>query len=322
MLRPALRFTVSLLVVGATLGTRPSAAQPTDAPSAAELFRQGREALANGNYPIACTKFEESVRLEPHVGTMISLAECEEAQAHLARARAYWQEAVTLARALRDSREAKAAAQFERIDARVPRLTLRRPATAPSDLAVSRDHVAMGEGSLDLPLPVEVGAHTVSVSAGGFATNTVTVELAEGEAKELELELGATQPAPPLPAATVAGTPAPAAPTRLLRPIALGSGALGVVALGVGTGFGIEALRSKGQPNGACGVLGCNAQGSARNAALLDGNVATALFVTGGALIATGAVLWLLAPSKQRARDTVGVELRLGAGSIAVRESF
>src|ERR1700722_4276597 len=102
----------------------PGAAPQADEPTAAELFRQGREALANKNYAVACMKFKESVGMDPRVGPMISIAECEEGLGHLARARTYWQEAVDLAPSLGDARQVIAQERLDEIEARVPRLTL------------------------------------------------------------------------------------------------------------------------------------------------------------------------------------------------------
>jgi hypothetical protein len=307
--------------------TTPAAAQQTDAPTALELFRQGREALAEKNYPVACAKFEESVRLDPHVGPMVSLAECEEAQNHLARAWTYWQQAVDLARTLGDARQAVAKRHFDEIDARVPRLTLRRPPNAPPGLVVRRDDVEVAEVSLDVPLPVEVGPHALTVSAPGFVTNTMTVNLREGEAKVLDLEPGTASPEPP--------PPAPAEPTRIealgvpkrtspLRAIGLTTGGAGLLALGVGSVFGIEVIAAKSQPRGSCGPtpMGCDPQGNARNGVLNEGDASTALFVAGGALVATGVALWLLAPSNPETQAAGRVLPRIGAASLALEGTF
>src|SRR5580692_3784072 len=94
------RLAVTLAIATPAMAQAPPSAATTDPPTAAELFHQGRAALEEKNYEVACPKFAESQRLAPHVGTLISLAECEEAVGRLARARGYWQQAIDLARTL------------------------------------------------------------------------------------------------------------------------------------------------------------------------------------------------------------------------------
>ena len=49
-----------------------------DTPDADTLFRQGRASAEAGDYPHACVAFTESFRLEPALGTLLNLADCEE----------------------------------------------------------------------------------------------------------------------------------------------------------------------------------------------------------------------------------------------------
>jgi hypothetical protein len=301
----------ALLIPGAA-----SAQAGGDASAATELFRQGREALETKDYATACAKFDESYRLDPHVGTLISLAECEEAIGKLARARAHWQQAIGLAHSVGDRREAFAGEKFGAIDPRVPRLTLRRGASAPPALTVSRDDMEIGGASFDSPLPVEIGPHTVSVSAVGFATNTVTVELKEGESKEVVLEPGAPLPPPPPveePAKPVVEPPAPEAPPRPspLRPIALAVGGVGVVALGVGTFLGVQVIEAKSQGD-------CSSNGNSCNGALREGNVSNVAFASGGVLLVTAAAFWFLAPTTQSKKPVVRVTPGVGARAVGI----
>ena len=106
-MRPRASALVTLLV--ATLAatakaqTAPAATSPTaDVTTAAELFRQGRAALDANDVPTARARLLESARLNPRVGTFISLAQCEETLRLLASARTHWQQAADLARAQAD----------------------------------------------------------------------------------------------------------------------------------------------------------------------------------------------------------------------------
>jgi hypothetical protein len=321
------RAPLAIALLASVLGTsRTVHAQAGDASSAAtELFRQGREALDAGDYATACAKFDESMRLDAHVGTLISLARCEEAMGKLARARSRWQQAVDLAHSLGDQREAFAADKLAAIDPRVPRLTLKRGPKAPGALLVRRDDVEVGVASFDAPLPVEIGQHTVTVSAEGFAASSTTVELKEGESKEVILEPGAALPPPPVdplrpPTATPVTEPPPGPPPgpSPMRPIALIVGGAGVVALGVGTYLGIQVIQAKSQPSAGLCNPGCNDAGKNRNAALQEGDAANWVFAGAGVALATAAALWFLAPTHPAKKSALHVTPGVGLRSVGL----
>ena len=87
----------------AAVSAAPSLSAQSGSAEAAELFKQGRAALQTKDYATACPKFVASLRLERAVGTLISLADCEQATGRLASARQHWQEAADFADALHDS---------------------------------------------------------------------------------------------------------------------------------------------------------------------------------------------------------------------------
>src|SRR5678815_971664 len=106
-------------------------AQSGDAGIASQLFDAGRDLMKRGDFASACPKLFESARLEPRVGTLARLAECEEKIGHVAAARGHWKDAAELARAQRDDRAAHAEDEFKRVDAIVPRLILKTQSTPP-----------------------------------------------------------------------------------------------------------------------------------------------------------------------------------------------
>src|SRR5690349_2377840 len=91
---PARRARVSLLVGAGLLVASSSAAQPADKPLAEALFRDGRDAMANGDIHGACRKFEASERIEPKIGTLLNLATCHELEGRTATAWAEFNEAI------------------------------------------------------------------------------------------------------------------------------------------------------------------------------------------------------------------------------------
>ena len=308
-------------------GARVSSAQTSEEAASAELFREGRKALEEKDYAAACPKFAESLRYDRRVGTLLSLAECEEARGKLAVARTRFQEAEDLAREQGDPRASFASGRFHAVDVRVPRLLVRLSADAPADAAIERDGGAIRAATLDLALPVEIGPHTIVVSAPGHSPRTFDVALFEGEHRELTVEPGERLEAPvdavqQQQDGVARDSPAVADPLRFewrpLRLAALGAGALGLVGIGLGSYFGIKAIDEQSGAPGKCLGDVCNTQGSAvRWDAIRAGNVSTAAFVVGGALGATGIILWVISPSKKRA-TRVGFAPAVGGGRAAL----
>jgi hypothetical protein len=307
MMRIARRVALSIAMVTTT---SPSLADGTGSAEAAELFKQGRAALEQKDYVTACMKLAESNRLERAVGTLISLAQCEEAQSKLAAARQHWQEAADLADAVQDrlQRGAPAREKVAELDKKIARLTVKPAPGAPAKMTVKRDDVVLTSASFGSALPLDVGEHVLVVSAEGYEPRTFEVVLSEGESRDIEVEPGAALPAPPAAAVTPLGTP-PGAETpstvqgsdgRSMRLAGYVVGGVGIVGLGLGTVFGLQASSKWTSAREAC-LPGACKEGSfaqsEKDAAESAGNVSTIAFVIGGAALATGIVLLVLAPS-------------------------
>lgn len=287
----------------------PALADPRDAVAAEALFRQGRDALARGDWSAACPKFAESQRLDPAVGTLMNVADCDEHEGHLARAWEEWQEAIDQLRHSGDDRVTIALARREALDARVPRLTLRLAEGASAE--VTRDGVTLGRASLGVALPVDPGAHTIVVSAPGRETVTRVATLREGESVELTLAPGPATTAPP---------PAPSPPSRMSTPRAIGYGAIaaGAVALGVAVVSALVVVHEKSVvdascgPDNACSPAGLDAARAGKTWVTINTVSSVIALAAGG----VGVTLLLATPSSSRktsvapvAPPTVGLVL-------------
>ncbi|HVJ16178.1 MAG TPA: hypothetical protein VM686_12135 [Polyangiaceae bacterium] len=69
---------------------------PADGKRAETLFEEGRRALTDEDYALACSKFAESQRLDPGAGTLMNLGTCEEGLGHDAAALANFREALSM----------------------------------------------------------------------------------------------------------------------------------------------------------------------------------------------------------------------------------
>ena len=343
--RRAARALVAGLSLGLLAVVRAASAQGSGSADAEELFKQGRAALEAKDYATACSKLSASLQIERAVGTLISLAECEEASARLAGARQHWQEAADLADATNDRlrRGAFCRQKFADIDKRVPRLTIQLAASAPRDTTFRRDDVALGPAALGSPLPVDPGSHVVTAGAAGCADRTYRVDLGEGEAKTLEIEPGPSSATGAVPTTSTSASatatesttaaPPPASSSTGgggggggLRTAAYVAGGAGLVGVGVGAVWGIAAFSKWSQAKTDCGN-GCSNGSRARsesNDASTSATISTIGFAAGGVLIAAGAVLFFVSrpaqppPSSARVRFAPVLDARGMGGALQV----
>jgi hypothetical protein len=273
-------------------------AQPAGdaAAAAAELFQQGRQALLDGRLEVACSQLAESQRLDPKVGTLINLAQCEERTGKLARALQRWDDAGTLAQQTADRRADFVAQQRAALGPRVPRLSIRA-----RDLAGEGVRIIVDEGAqrivadLGGPIAIDPGAHVVKVTQPGHSDASFPVTIAEGASKEVEIHAGPIVEAvgPVVPAPPAAAPIQWGGTQHILAYVAAG---LGVVSLSVGAVFGAQAISARNDPNCSNGVCSTQADAQTQRDGVTAGNVATGLVIAGGALVAGGVVLWLTAP--------------------------
>jgi tetratricopeptide (TPR) repeat protein len=110
--------------------------------------------------------------------------------------------------------------------------------------------------------------------------------------------------------AVLVGDPATAEYWSTERRAALVAGALGVVGLGVGTGYALSAMAENRDAEADCDGDICSSQRGvdAAKSARRQATVATFCLSAGGALAAAGGVLWLLSPrSDAEPHDKLGV---------------
>lgn len=291
---------------------------------ATELFTAARELMAAGRHAEACPKLVESARLSKKVGTYGKLAECDEKMGRLVAARADFQQALNLARALGDERLPIVERELARVDAVVPRLLLSMSGPAPQGLAITVDGVDVGAGLLGTPIPLDPGRHEVVVTLPGKQPWREHVELAaDGKTTPLLVpslgEPARAAPAPEPPA------PAGRSPLALGGIVAAGVGAVG---LGVGAFFGGLAQAKTDESNRTgCDGNECTPHAAKiRNDARAAGDVSTALFVAGGAVLAGGLTLWLVGTEPRSAPASAAppprVGLRVSLDTVSIQGSF
>lgn len=319
-------------------------AEPRDTVAADALFRDGRALMKQKKLAEACPKLAESYRLDPAVGTLFNLAQCEEDLGRLAHAFERWQavvDALSVGGKLADKRLPVARQHVADLDKKVPRLTLRIKKGSPEDTIVLRDGVEIRGAGLGTPLPVDPGDHTLLARAAYKKDGVTKVTLAPGDAKELEVAPGeedGTRPKPPppttaAPPATSSAPPPPKAPppasSTAPRPVELTTSGssrrtMGYVALGVGglgiLGGGVTALllsskQSTVDEHCSADTKRCDAEGaSAASSGRTLLKVNTALFAVG--VVGAGVGTYLVVTSD--GRRTTGLTLAPTVGGAAV----
>lgn len=195
---------LSSIVVALALcaGAPVASAQSADPAAAEALFREGRKLADAGDYAGACAKFSESERLEPAIGTVFNIGDCEERQGHLARAWTLYRQVVQRLPP-NDGRRVIAEKRVAALEPKLPRLSVRLQSGAPAGSRIERDGVELGSASLGSELPVDPGEHVVLVSAPGHETREFRVTMREAEVLTLDVAPGApvtqrnAEPPPP-----------------------------------------------------------------------------------------------------------------------------
>jgi tetratricopeptide (TPR) repeat protein len=272
-------------------------AQSSDSSIAEQLFNEARELVKANRWAEACPKFEASLHSDPALGTRLNLATCYEHTGKLVAAWGLYRESIELATKTGDvKRRDYALTQVAALEPRLPKLAITVPSKPPAGFIVKRDGKRLDPGELGVALYVDPGAHEITASAPGFEAFTRTVMLAEGKADTLAI--------PDLTAAPESGV----VPSPTRKRVALGLGAGGVVAVGVGLLFGQKARSTYSDAKTLCGErLACDPAdyergkqliGDARSSAMIS----TVLVATGGAAIVAGSIVLLTIP---RARERV-----------------
>jgi hypothetical protein len=285
---------------------------------AIQLFDEAEKLMASGQAAAACSKFAESHRRDPQLGTLLHLADCHEKIGKTASAYAGYKEAAEIA-ARRNAtggnerREQVARARAAALEPRVSNVVLRIAREDIAGLEVRRDGEPLARGAWGSAIPVDPGKYTFIARAPGKKPWTQTIEVpADGAKVELAIPPLADDAAPSptadlshatsLDRATSTADPSASGATQRTAGYLL-AGA-GVVAAGVGVAFG---LRGRSQieerDDILCPANVCTAEQGQRIERLqadasTSATVFNVAFPMGAAALLGGVALVLTAPSR------------------------
>lgn len=247
----------------ATTGVITSYAPPVSAQSAQDLakarteFKEGVSLEAAGNWAGALSKFQDVARIKTTPQVRYHIARCKENLGRLNEALGEYRLAEYEAQQSKAKELPEIEKAREQLEARVPKVVITRGEGA-KGAKVEIDGVALGEAQIGKEFAVDPGSHkvTAKIDRGEWEQ---TVEVAEGETKPIEL-------VPPDDlkggGAVKDDTPSDETPpddngVKLDTKKSAGAlpwivGGVGIVALGAGAFFGLQAKKKEDDLNASC----------------------------------------------------------------------
>jgi tetratricopeptide (TPR) repeat protein len=294
------RFARHLLagfITAAILSVSPSAVAKN--PEAVEHFEAGRKLVREGRWQEAAAEFEKSLALEQAVGPLLNLGTAYEKLGRTASAAKAFRVAHQLASRTPgdEARASEAATRVRELEKEIPTVTFSAPPNVSLEL---RD---VGAVSPDVAIPMDPGRHEVVVTARDEPARTVTFTLAAKD--KLKVAIPSLDRSDKGDKADKTDEPPPRSEsgpstTDVLAYAAIGTGAAALVVGGV---FGLLAAGNKSDLEElcprypTCPQADANAARDADDSLSRNGAVSTIGFAVGGVLVASGIVLYLVAPS-------------------------
>jgi hypothetical protein len=316
------------------------AQKAANATQADALFTRAKKLADVGQMAAACPIFAESYKLDPTaVGVLFYMGACHESTGKIATAWTTFREARDAARRNRQQDRVKIAdARIAALEPRVPRLRLVLPPDAAEQgWIIRRDDVVLSSTAWETEIPVDPGMCKIEVLAPGHRPYATTALLLEGATTKVEIPALEPDVIPlrGIPVSERSRPPSPPPPEELdrgswtsMHTAALAVGGVGVVGVAIGTAFGVAAASDWSDADERCATSGsprrCDAAGiAAHEDATSKATVSTTAFVLGGAAVATGVVLWLVAPPLDR-QPSSDLALADGPGDLGLglRRSF
>jgi hypothetical protein len=321
--RATRRIVAVAFVLASACGSRSSRADDS-AGIAEQLFLEGRVLMKEGETEKACEKFQASHDADKTAtGTLLNLALCNELLGRTASAWAQFRQVEAESAGRREDRVTMASEHEKKIFPKLSYLTISvQPAARVDGLQIVLDKGReVTEPMWSTRLPIDPGPHAIVVTATARVTRKYDVTIGtERDEQKIEIAPLVVEGAPPPPPPKE--TPSnPGNPTR--RTVGYVLGGVGIVALGVGTGFGIDALSKdravkRDCPNYLCPPEQLQAAQDKMSVAQTSAHVSTVALSVGAAMVIGAAVLVWTArargPSQTASLDVFAAPSPSGGG--------
>jgi hypothetical protein len=291
---------------------RARAAGPADVAAADALFREARASAKKGDHAAACPKFRESYRLDPTVGTLLNVADCDEHDGHLAEALRRFEEAFGRL-APSDDRITYVRSRIHALDERVPKIV----GTPADGLKIHLDGADV-TSPRPLMLRVDPGPHEVRVLGPGRDEHLALL-LKEGEEKDIDFRRSIAAPeAAPL------GSPQSSPPPQSTEPhststLGLVVGGIGVAGLAASGALVALMFDEKKTADAHCVGSECDQAGiDATASGKRFGTIGAATFAVSAVAVGVGTFLFFHGrrPTKEGTSVSLGPCVAPGGGGI------
>jgi hypothetical protein len=278
------------------------------AAQADRLFQEGKQLIERGKYAEACPRLAESQSIDPGSGTLLALALCHESEGKTASAWREFREAALLCeRAGRADRVQLARAHLASLDVALTKLVIRvSEQAAGTGLALRLDAQPIARDEWNQAVPVDPGPHAIDASAPGMKPWSTKLVVA-GTGGTQVVVVPALDP-----------EPAPSAATRPWAPTsAYVAAGIGLVSLGLGTGFGVRAVVKANEVRSMCPSSPCDRP----DVTAINNDAKTAAWVAdvgigvGLAAVAVAAVLVVRGSPARKGTARVSVAPLAGTGA-------
>lgn len=307
--------------------------QSSDSATAELLFQEALGLMAKGDFAAACPRLEQSSKLDPGVGVLLYLGDCQEKQGKTATAWATFRDAAATARrANQPEREKMGLDRATALESTMPRLQIEIVQNV-AGLVIRRDGKEIPTLLWNKAFPVDPGTYTIEASAPGKTNFSVTVTIEKGGAtKTIPIEplrdaIAPPPPPPPPPPPLLPPLPPPA--PRSLGPVGVGAIVLtsaGLLTMGGSLVVGLLAQSKFDESTPHCDGRYCDRQGVTLRAEALDmASVGTGVFIAGAITTGIGGAVfvWSLARGSSSPKETAPkAALVVGPGMLTIRGSF
>ncbi|HMI83844.1 MAG TPA: hypothetical protein VK550_07095 [Polyangiaceae bacterium] len=302
----------------------------TEKAAAEVLFQQGTDLMSEKQYAAACEKFAGSQQLDPALGTLLRLADCNDRIGKSASAWAMFKEASSVARSTKEpERQRIADERGGELEKRLSKLEIKlETRNLPGGFELKLNGVSIPRAIWDSAVPVDPGRQKLEASAPGRVTWSGGVEVPDGPStRSIEVPALVAKPASAEPAPSGSGLSASGSTSQLRdsvsspgstqRTLGFVTGGLGIIGLGVGGFLGYRAYsqnqdslaQCRADDSNACTTDGKTLREDARSTAMGS----TIALAAGGVLTLGGLVLVLTARSESRHASS---EMRVSTGFV------
>lgn len=274
---------VLLVSSGAMAGGR------SDITAAEALFREARADAKRGDHTSACPKFRESYRLDPTIGTLLNVADCDERDHHLLQALERFEDGLRRLPAS-DDRNAYVRSRARALESRVAEIRV-RPIPGQTAHVTLDDH----ELAFDKKTRVEPGQHQLRVQLARGESQTQAITVSEGERRDIDLaELTPRSNATPSSQPTTPPRPLVSSSFTTTKPAAIVVGGLGLASL-VTSGilvklmFDAKSTADQHCDQSTCDPIGLDATANGK----LYGSVGAVTFAAGAVSVGLATYLFM-----------------------------